>query len=53
MNLLMRRGHGWQVRVFSSKEHVRALNAEDAWVVVGFSDELIKLAKVVLPNLTQ
>eukprot|EP00873_Tetraselmis_striata_P012654 jgi/Tetstr1/432918/TSEL_022258.t1 len=34
-----------QVRVFNSKEHVRALNADDCWVVVGFSDELIKLAK--------
>ena len=34
-----------QVRVFSSREHVRALMAGDVWAVVGWSGDLLQLAE--------
>ncbi|KAF5832125.1 hypothetical protein DUNSADRAFT_12136 [Dunaliella salina] len=34
-----------QVRLFSSNEHVRALQAGDVWAVVGWSQDLITLAE--------
>ena len=35
----------WQVRVFSSREHTRALSASDVWAVVGWSGDLLPLAE--------
>ncbi|CAL8462508.1 g2041 [Coccomyxa elongata] len=34
-----------QVRVFSSKEHVKALGAKDVWAVVGWSGDLVQAAE--------
>ena len=34
-----------QVRVFSSREHTRALSASDVWAVVGWSGDLLPLAE--------
>ena len=34
-----------QVRVFSSRDHTRALGARDVWAVVGWSGDLIPLAE--------
>ncbi|EFJ52374.1 hypothetical protein VOLCADRAFT_103032 [Volvox carteri f. nagariensis] len=34
-----------QVRLFSSQDHVRALQAGDVWAVVGYSQELVQLAE--------
>ena len=34
-----------QVRVFSSREHTRALSASDVWAVVGWSGDIIPLAE--------
>ena len=34
-----------QVRVFSSREHTRALSANDVWAVVGWSGDIIPLAE--------
>jgi len=34
-----------QVRVFSTIDHLRAVNADDCWAVVGWSEELAKLAQ--------
>ena len=34
-----------QVRVFSSREHTRALSASDVWAVVGWSGDVIPLAE--------
>ena len=34
-----------QVRVFSSRDHTRALGAKDVWAVVGWSGDLIPLAE--------
>ena len=36
---------GCQVRVFSSREHTRALSASDVWAVVGWSGDLLPLAE--------
>ena len=34
-----------QVRVFSSKEHIKALGAKDVWAVVGWSGDLVPAAE--------
>ena len=34
-----------QVRVFSSKEHLKALGAKDVWAVVGWSGDLVPAAE--------
>ncbi|GLC41238.1 hypothetical protein PLESTB_001084100 [Pleodorina starrii] len=34
-----------QVRLFSSHDHVRALQAGDVWAVVGYSQDLVQLAE--------
>lgn len=34
-----------QVRVFSSREHMRALMAGDVWAAVGWSGDLLQLAE--------
>lgn len=41
----MNEKHCMQVRVFSSREHTRALAAGDVWAVVGWSGDLVPVAE--------
>lgn len=37
-----------QVRLFSSRDHVRALQAGDVWAVVGYSHDLVLVSQGAL-----